>query len=225
MNTGRPLPAPCCRSHATSLFLLHSRRSTILTFFANTLCKWAHQECNLSIVSGMLETTRAPGPLHPLPTPDKQGNSVALDFISPLPTDNGYDCVLSLMDHLGSDVRIIPTTMKATAKDTALLVFNHWYCKNGLPLNFISDRDKLFMSCFWNALFQLSGVKLKMLSGYHPQTDSSSECMNKTINQAIMFHLERNQKGWVQALPRIRFCMMNMINISMGYSGFQLRLG
>ena len=130
-----------------------------------------------------------------------------------------------MTDHLGSDVRIIPTTMKATAEDTALLVFNHWYCKNGLPLNFISDRDKLSMSCFWNALFQLSGVKLKMLSGYHPQTDSSSECMNKTINQAIMFHLERNQKGWVQALPRIRFCMMNMINISMGYSGFQLRLG
>ena len=73
--------------------------------------------------------------------------------------------------HLGSDICIIPTTMKATAEDTTLLVFNHRYCKNGLPLNFISDRDKLFMSHFWKALFQLSGIKLKMLSGYHPQMD------------------------------------------------------
>ena len=115
--------------------------------------------------------------------------------------------------------------MKATAKDTALLVFNHWYCKNGLPLDFVSDRDKLFMSHFWKVLFQLTGVKLKMSSGYHPKTDGSSKRMNKMVNQAIHFHVERNQKGWVHVLPRIHFCIMNMINASMGYSGFQLHLG
>ena len=115
--------------------------------------------------------------------------------------------------------------MKATAKDTTLLVFNHWYCKNGLPLDFISDRDKLFMSCFWKALFQLSGVKLKMSSGYHPQMDGTSKRTNKTINQAICFHVERNQKCWVHALPRICFCIMNTVNASTNYSGFQLHLG
>ena len=171
------------------------------------------------------QTTKAPRPLHPLPVPDEQADSVALDFIGPLPTDSGFNCILSMTDWLGSDVRIIPTTMKATAKDTALLVFNHWYCKIGLPLDFVSDRDKLFMLRFWKALFQLSGVKLKMSSGYHPQTDGSSERTNKTINQAICFHMERNQKGWVRALPRIRFCIMNTINASTNYSGFQLRLG
>ena len=130
-----------------------------------------------------------------------------------------------MTDQLRLDVRIIPTTMKATAKDTALLVFNHWYCENGLPLDFVCDRDKLFMSHFWKALFQLSGVKLKMSSGYHPQMDGSSERTNKTINQAICFHMERNQKGWVRALPRIHFCIMNTVNASTNYSSFQLRLG
>ena len=171
------------------------------------------------------QTTKAPRPLHPLPVPDEWADSVALDFIGPLPTDSGFDCILSMTDQLRSDVRIIPTTMKATAKDTALLVFNHWYCKNGLPLDFISDRDKLFMSRFWKVLFQLSGVKLKMSSGYHPQMDGSSEHMNKTINQAICFHVERNQKGWVHTLPRIHFCIMNTVNTSTNYSGFQLHLG
>ena len=130
-----------------------------------------------------------------------------------------------MTDQLRSDVRIIPTTIKATAEDTALLVFNHWYCKNGLTLDFISNRDKLFMSCFWKALFQLSGVNLKMSSGYHPQMDGASECTNKTINQAICFPMERNQKGWVHALPRIHFCIMNTMNASTNYSGFQLCLG
>ena len=171
------------------------------------------------------QTTKAPGPLHPLPVPDKRANSVALDFIGPLPTDSSFNCILSMTDWLGSDVRIIPTTMKATAKDTTLLVFNHWYCENGLPLDFVSNRDKLFMSHFWKVLFQLSGVKLKMSSGYHPQTDGSSERTNKTINQAIRFHVERNQKGWVCALPRVHFCIMNTVNASTNYSGFQLCLG
>ena len=115
--------------------------------------------------------------------------------------------------------------MKATAEDTTLLVFNHWYCENGLPLDFVSDRDKLFMSHFWKVLFQLTGVKLKMSSGYHPKTDGSRKWTNKMVNQAIHFHVERNQKGWVCALPRICFCIMNTINASMGYSGFQLCLG
>ena len=170
-------------------------------------------------------TTKAAGPLHPLPIPEERGDSVALDFIGPLPVDNGFDCILSMTDRLGSDIRIIPTTMKATAEETALLVFNHWYCENGLPLDLVSDRDKLFMSRFWKALFHLSGVKLKLSSGYHPQTDGASERTNKTINQAIRFHVGRNQKGWVHALPRIRFCMMSTVNASTGYSGFQLRLG
>ena len=55
--------------------------------------------------------------------------------------------------------------------------------------------------------------------------DGASERTNKTINQSIHFHVEQNQKGWVCALPHILFYMMNTINASTGYSGFQLHLG
>jgi len=34
-------------------------------------------------------TTKPAGPLHPLPVPDARGNSVAMDFIGPLPVDGG----------------------------------------------------------------------------------------------------------------------------------------
>jgi len=45
------------------------------------------------------------------------------------------------------------------------------------------------------------GVKLKMSTAYHPETDGSSERTNKTVNQALQFHVECNQMGWVRALP------------------------
>jgi hypothetical protein len=37
--------------------------------------------------------------------------------------------------------------------------------------------------------------------------------------------VQRNQTGWVAALPRIRFNYMCTVNKSMGYSPFMLRLG
>jgi hypothetical protein len=64
-----------------------------------------------------------------------------------------------------------------------------------------------------------------MSSSYHPQMNGSSERTNKTVNQALQYHVDRNQKDWVCALPIICFNMMNMVNKSTGFSPFQLRLG
>jgi hypothetical protein len=107
-------------------------------------------------------TTKPMGPLHPLPVPESHGDSVAIDFIGPLPEDEKFNCILSMTDRSGSDVRIVPTRTNISAENAAALFFEHWYCENGLPLEIVSDRDKLFVSKFWKALHKLSGVKLKM---------------------------------------------------------------
>jgi hypothetical protein len=92
-------------------------------------------------------------------------------------------------------------------------------------LNLVSDRDTLFTAELWTALHKLTGVKLKMSTSYHPETDGSSEWTNKTVNQAIRYHIDNNQKGWLAKLPRIQFAMMNTVNASTGFSGFQLKTG
>ena len=93
--------------------------------------------------------TKLVRPLHPLPIPDARGNSVAIDFISPLPKDQGFDCIISMMDHLNCNFQIVPGHLNMTANELAQVFFNHWYCENGLPLNIVSDCDKLFVSQFW----------------------------------------------------------------------------
>ena len=165
------------------------------------------------------------GPLHPLPVPDERCQSIAIDFIGLLPKDGNYDSIVTITDHLGTDVQIIPTTVNRTAEGLAELFFDKWFCKNGLPLDIISDRDKLFMSQFWKALHKLMGIELKMSTAYHPETDGSSEWTNKTVIQAIRFYVEHNQEGWVRALPQVQFNIMNTVNKSTGFSPFQLRFG
>ena len=100
-----------------------------------------------------------------------------------------------------------------------------WYCKNGLPLELISNQDKLFMSHFWHHLTLLMGIKHKASTSYHPQSDGLSERTNKTLIQSLRFHVQRNQTGWVAALLRICFTYMCTINKSTGYSPFMLRFG
>ena len=170
-------------------------------------------------------TSKPIGPLHPLPIPDSRCDSVAIDFIGPLPLDIGFDSIITFTDRLGSDIQIIPSTSTLSADKLAEIFFEKWYCVNGLPLDIVSDRDKLFISKFWKTLHALTGVKLKMSTSYHPETDSSSERTNKTVIQCIRFAVKRDQLGWVKSLPKVRFDIMNMINRSTGFTPFQLRFG
>ncbi|RDB23205.1 Transposon Tf2-9 polyprotein [Hypsizygus marmoreus] len=170
-------------------------------------------------------TTKPPGPLHPLPVPDKRFQSVTLDFVGPLPKDDGFDQIVTFTDRMGADLQIVPCSTSITAEQFAVIFFNRWVCENGMPDEIITDRDKLFMSRFWKSLMRLSGIRHKFSTSYHPQTDGSSERSNKTVIQCLRFHVERKQTGWARSLPKVRFDIMNTINSSTGFSGFMLKSG
>ncbi|TFY58726.1 hypothetical protein EVJ58_g6233 [Rhodofomes roseus] len=170
-------------------------------------------------------TRKAPGSLHPLPVPDGCGEEVTIDFIGPLPLDEGYDCLATVTDRMGSDLQLILTTMDVNEEQFVSQYFDAWYCNNGLSKVVTSNRDKIFTSKFWQTLQRLAGVKWKMSMSFHPQTDGASERSNKTVIQALRYHVGPNQKGWVRALPRVRFAIMNTVNVSTGFSPFQLLQG
>ena len=136
-----------------------------------------------------LSTRNKPGPLHPLPILDGQCESVAINFIGPLLEEEGHNSIITMACHLGSDFQFTRQT-NMTAEELAVKYFDSWYCENGLPLELVCNRDKLFISCFWKALTKLTGVKIKMSTAYHPQSDGSSEHTNKTINQALRYHIK-----------------------------------
>ncbi|KAJ8497106.1 hypothetical protein ONZ45_g12185 [Pleurotus djamor] len=170
-------------------------------------------------------THKASGPLHPLPVPDDRFTSVAIDFVGPLPEDDGYDYLCTMTGRLGEDIRLVPCKSTITAEEFGVVFFDSWFCNNGLPADIVSDRDKIFISRFWKSFASLAGVKLRMSTAFHPQTDGASERTNKSVVQALRFMVGDRQEGWVKALPRIRFALMNTVNVSTGFSGFQLSHG
>ena len=131
-------------------------------------------------------TSKPIGPLHPLPIPDQCSDSVTIDLSA---------CYQKIM--VTTVLSPLQTTLEVTfnwRQHTWILMqnnwpmfffFDKWYCENSLPTDIVSDRDKLFISKFWKALHKLMGVKLKLSTAYHPQTDGMSERANKTVNQCL----------------------------------------
>jgi hypothetical protein len=43
--------------------------------------------------------------------------------------------------------------------------------EHGIPKEFITDRDKLFTSKYWDTFLAKLGVKKKLSTSFHPKTD------------------------------------------------------
>jgi hypothetical protein len=86
--------------------------------------------------------------------------TIALDFIVKLPISNGYDSILTIMDHDCSKAAIfIPCNESIDAEGVAGLYLRYIFPRYGLPLKVISDRDPHFTSKFMKELFRLIGAK------------------------------------------------------------------
>ena len=120
-------------------------------------------------------TSKPGGPLHPLPVPNKWFNSVAINFVGPLTKDDGFNAIVTMTNRLNANIQLAPCKTDMTAEEFVTIFFDKWFCENGLPLELITDHDKLFVSHLWKALMKLTGINHKMSMAYHPQTDGTSE--------------------------------------------------
>ncbi|GAA6026234.1 hypothetical protein JCM8202_000461 [Rhodotorula sphaerocarpa] len=170
-------------------------------------------------------TTRHKGKLHALPVPPRPFSDVALDFVGPLPASAGKDLLLTVTDRLSGYTRLIPCRTKDGAKEVAQLVFDEWVRFFGLPERMVSDRDKLFTSKFWRALYARLGVKLQLSTAFHPETDGRSERTNKTAIQLLRQYVSRTQKDWTKHLAAVEYAINLAVNDSTQTSPFEMVLG
>ena len=169
------------------------------------------------------------GLLNPLPVPSVPWDAIGVDFVGPLPEsknrDGNFDSITVVIDLLSAMIHLVPSRINYTARDIAELMFSKVYKHHGLPRSIVSDRDVLFTSQFWTHLNKLIGVKQRMSSAYHPETNGSTKRVNRTIGQMLRSCVGHNQKDWVVKLPMIKFAINLARSKSTGYSPFFLNSG
>jgi hypothetical protein len=94
-------------------------------------------------------------------------DDITLDFIEGLPTSQGKDTILVVVDCLSKSAHFLPLT-HLIAKVMAKQFVEGVIKLHGLPKSIISDRDPIFISKFWQEFCHMFDTKLKFNSAYHP---------------------------------------------------------
>ena len=117
---------------------------------------------------------------------------VTVDYLGIEMSQGGYKNVLVITDHFTKYAWAIPTTNQ-TAKTTANALYYQFFLHYGFPQYLLSDQGTNFKSQLIAELCNLIGTKKLFTSVYHPQTDGSTERMNRTL-LGMLGTLRNNQK-------------------------------
>jgi hypothetical protein len=134
-----------------------------------------------------VERVHPPGIIQPLPIPQGAWQDLTMGFIEGLPKSEGFDTILVVVDRFSKYAHSPPPPLKhpSSAAKVAQVFLDNVVKLHGTPRSLVSDRDKVFTSCFWKALFSSLNTKLALTTVYHPQSDGQSE----TVNQCLEMYL------------------------------------
>ena len=121
-----------------------------------------------------------------------------------------------------SQVHLIPTNTRVTAKEVTWLFVKEIVRLHGMPESIVSDRDAKFTSSFWKELHWLMGTKLLMSTSFHPQMDGVTEQANRSIRQVLWAMVCNDQKDWAELCPMVKFMLNSSISMTTRYAPFEL---
>jgi transposase InsO family protein len=171
-------------------------------------------------------TAKAYGLMVPTQIPTRRWSSISTDFIIHLPrTSRGNDAIVQFVDRLSKRVHLVATRTKSGAEEFAEIFVKHIFANHGLPQEIISDRDRKFLSGFWEKVTELLGVRRCLSTAFHPQTDGQTERMNRTLEEVLRSFVAPDQSDWDEKLPLIEFAMNNSVNASTGTTPFLMEYG
>ena len=165
------------------------------------------------------------GLLQPLPIPNAIWEDISVDFIEGLPKSRGKDSILVVVDRLSKYAHFLPLAHPFTAAIVAQLYFERIFKLHGLPKIIVTDRDRIFLSKFWQELFSLLKVALHMSSAYHPQSDGQFEVVNRCLEGYLRCMTGEMPREWVLWLPLAEWRYNSSWHSSIGVTPFEAVYG
>ena len=172
-----------------------------------------------------LSRHRRYGQLEPLEVSYQPWSSISMDWIVDLPESNGYTQIWVIVDRFTKIAHLIPLPTKVSAKDIAKIFPKEIWKTHGLPTDIVSGRDTKITSHFWQVLMDLLGIKTKLSTAFHPETDRQTERVNQTIEQYLRHYCSRKQDDWDELLPMAEFAYNSAKTETTGIFPFEAHYG
>jgi hypothetical protein len=166
------------------------------------------------------------GLLSPLELPYTPWTSIAMDFITDLPLSEDCDQLWVIVDRFTKMAHFIPLKKEQKTAEYLVKIFTHEIWRfHGIPTDIISDRDSRFTLTEWKQFLGILGVRPRMSTSFHPQTDGQTERINQTIEAYLRSFINYEMDNWVGLLPMAEFAYNNSVTQATGMSPFYANYG
>jgi len=131
-----------------------------------------------------------------------------------------------MVDHgLTKGVIITPCSKNLTEEGAAEILLDNLYRRFGLPDSIISDRDPRFTAKAFQELLRLLGIKSKLTTAYHPQSDGTTERFNQEIEAYISIYCSSHPETWHKKIGTMEFTHNNRRHADRTRTPFELIFG
>ncbi len=109
-----------------------------------------------------------------------------MDFVTGLPISanwkgDSYDSILVIVDWLTTIVYYVLVKVTIDVPGLAEVIIDVVVRHHGVSESIVTDQGSLFTSKFWFSLCYFLGIKRKLSTAFHPQTDGQTERQNSTM--------------------------------------------
>ena len=160
-----------------------------------------------------IDRSKPKGRIQPLQNPAQPGQSLNMDFMTDLPRSYyrgaWYDTVWVLVDRCSHRVYGLMCRKNNTAEDLSDLFLHEYVLStmNGLPLELIGDRDKIFTSHHFDHLSRRLGISLRLSSARSQQTNGKAERKIAALEEVLRNGVNYRQDNWTEVLQYALFAL------------------
>ena len=167
-----------------------------------------------------------PGPLMPLPIPERPGTHWTQDAVTGLPkTKRGHDAIQVYVERFCKVKYFQPSRSTDSAAALAANLVRRVVSQHGIPESVVSDRDPRITARYYAELSRLMGTQLNMSTAQHPQTDGQSEREIRTLVTALRSFCNSHQDDWDDILPMLELGFNTAVQASTQRSPYELLYG
>jgi len=166
-----------------------------------------------------------PGLLEQLPVADMAWTHISMDFVEGLPKSNDKDVILVVVDRFTKYAHFLSLSHPFTVQDVINLFIDNVFKLHGPPAVIVTDRDRIFTSNLWQALFKSMDIKLHLSSAYHPETDGQTERVNQCLENYLRCMCFATPKKWHSWLSLAEWWYNSSYHTSLNMTPFQALYG
>ena len=173
-----------------------------------------------------IEHQRPSGFLQPLPIPERKWEDITMDFLMGLlRTPTGKDAIWVIVDQLTRFAHFLAIRVDFSLERLARLYINEIVKLHCTLVSIVFDRDRRFVSRFWESVHKAVGTNLKFSTAFHPQTDGLSEITIQTLEDMLRAYVIDLKGSWDEHLPLVEFAYNNSYQASIKAAPYEALYG